>query len=168
MRKMRLVIFVLIGTALVLSQVGCGGEVSHDHGHSHAGGEDHHHEPHYHEPPHGGAGVTLGNEDAHIEFLLDAEVGTVTAWFFKPHMEQYLRMKLESFEVLVKRSEGETKLVFEALANPGTGETVGNTSQFVATAEWLGKAETFDAVIPEITVLGKTYNNLEFNYPKGN
>ena len=58
--------------------------------------------------------------------------------------------------------------IIEALANPGTGETVGNTSQFVAKAEWLGKAETFDAVIPEITVLGKTYNNLEFNYPKGN
>ena len=38
----------------------------------------------------------------------------------------------------------------------------------MANAEWLGKAETFDAVIPEITVLGKTYNNLEFNYPKGN
>ena len=66
MKKIRLVIFVLIGTAVVLSQVGCGGEVAHDHGHSHAGGEDHHHEPHYHEPPHGGAGVTLGNEDAQL------------------------------------------------------------------------------------------------------
>ena len=165
---MRLIFFSLIVLILALSQLGCGGEGGQVDEHSHAEGETHHHEPHYHEPPHGGAGVTLGNEDAHIEFLADAEEGTVTAWFFKPHMEQYLRMELESFEVLVKRSEGETKLVFEALANPGTGETVGNTSQFVANAEWLGKAETFDAVIPEITVLGKTYNNLEFNYPKGN
>ena len=165
---MRLIFFSLIVLIFALSQVGCEGEGGQVDEHSHAEGENHHHEPHYHEPPHGGAGVTLGNEDAHIEFLVDAEVGTVTAWFFKPHMEQYLRMKLESFEVLVKRSEGETKLVFEALANPGTGETVGNTSQFVATAEWLGKVETFDAVIPKITVLGKTYNNLEFNYPKGN
>ena len=166
--KMRLIFFSLIVLIFALSQVGCGGEGGQIDEHSHAEGENHHHEPHYHEPPHGGAGVTLGNEDAHIEFLADAEEGTVTAWFFKPHMEQYLRMDLESFEVLVKRSEGKTKLVFEALANPGTGETVGNTSQFVANAEWLGKAETFDAVIPEITVLGKTYNNLEFNYPKGN
>ena len=165
---MRLIFFSLIVLIFALSQVGCGRQGGQVHEHSHAEGENHHHEPHYHEPPHGGAGVTLGNEDAHIEFLADAEEGTVTAWFFKPHMEQYLRMELESFEVLVKRSEGETKLVFEALANPGTGETVGNTSQFVANAEWLGKAETFDAVIPEITVLGKTYNNLEFNYPKGN
>ena len=165
---MRLIFLSLIVLIFALSQVGCGDEGGQVHEHSHAEGENHHYEPHYHEPPHGGAGVTLGNEDAHIEFLADAEEGTVTAWFFKPHMEQYLRMELESFEVLVKRSEGETKLMFEALANPGTGETVGNTSQFVANAEWLGKAETFDAVIPEITVLGKTYNNLEFNYPKGN
>lgn len=165
---MRLIFFSLIVLIFALSQVGCEGEGGQVDEYTHAESENHHHEPHYHEPPHGGAGVTLGNEDAHIEFLADAEEGTVTAWFFKPHMEQYLRMDLESFEVLVKRSEGEIKLVFEALANPGTGETVGNTSQFVANAEWLGKAETFDAVIPEITVLGKTYNNLEFNYPKGN
>ena len=92
---MRLIFFSLIVLIFALSQVGCGGEGGQIDEHSHAEGENHHHEPHYHEPPHGGAGVTLGNEDAHIEFLADAEEGNVTAWFFKPHMEQYLRMKLE-------------------------------------------------------------------------
>lgn len=77
-------------------------------------------------------------------------------------------MKLESFEVLAKREGGETKLLFEAVANPVTGETVGDTSEFLAKADWLGEAETFDAVLPEITVLGKVYRNVAFNYPKGN
>ena len=82
-------------------------------------------------------GVTLGNEDAHIEFLVNAEAGTVTAWFYKPHMANFLRMKLESFDVLAKREGGDAKLVFEAVANPVTGETVGNTSKFLAKADWL-------------------------------
>ena len=83
--------------------------------HSHSEGENHHHEPHYHEPPHGGL-VHLGMKMRTLSSWRMLR-GTVTAWFFKPHMEQYLRMDLESFEVLVKWSEGETKLVFDALAN---------------------------------------------------
>ena len=75
--------FLTLAVLVALGQVGCSG--GHDHDHSHA-------EPHYHEPPHGGAGVTLGDEAAHIEFLVDAGAGSVTAWFFTPHMERYLRI----------------------------------------------------------------------------
>ena len=77
-------------------------------------------------------------------------------------------MELKSFEVLAKRESGEVKLVFNAVANPGTGEKVGDTSQFLAKADWLSESESFDAVLPEITVLGKIYQNVAFNYPKGN
>ena len=80
--------FLILAVLVALGQVGCSG--GHDHDHSHA-------EPHYHEPPHGGAGVTLGDEAAHIEFLVDAGAGSVTAWFFTPHMERYLRIQAESF-----------------------------------------------------------------------
>ena len=167
MKKLYYICFLFSAVLVALGQAGCGGDPlqgeGHDHAHDHA-----HEEPHYHEPPHGGAGVTLGAEDAHIEFLVDAESKTVTAWFFKPHMERYLRMELKSFEVLAKRESGEVKLVFNAVANPGTGEKVGDTSQFLAKADWLSESESFDAVLPEITVLGKIYQNVAFNYPKGN
>jgi len=112
--------------------------------------------------------VTLGDEEAHIEFLVDAEAGTVTAWFFKPHMEQYLRIKAESFAVLAKLPDGEAKLTFAAVPNAGTGETVGNTSQFVARADWLAGVESFDAVLLEVSVRGRVYRSVSFNYPKGN
>ena len=112
--------------------------------------------------------MTLGDEEAHIEFLVDAEVGTVTAWFFKPHMERYLRIKAESFAVLAKLPDGEARLTFAAVANAGTGETIGDTSQFVARADWLAGARSFDAVLPEVSVRGTVYRDIAFNYPKGN
>ena len=112
--------------------------------------------------------MTLGDEEAHIEFLADAEVGTITAWFFTPHMERYLRIKAETFEVLARRADGEARLTFAAVANTGTGETVGDTSQFVARADWLVAVEAFDAVLPEVTVQGRVYRSVAFNYPKGN
>jgi len=151
--------FLILAVLVVLGQVGCSD--GHDHDHTHA-------EPHYHEPPHGGAGVTLGDEAAHIEFLADAETGTMIAWFFTPHMERYLRVQVESFEVLAKLPEGEARLTFHPVANAGTGETVGDTSQFVAQADGLAGAESFDAVLPEVTVRGTVYRNVAFNYPKGN
>ena len=112
--------------------------------------------------------MTLGDEEAHIEFLVDAEAGTVTAWFFTPHMERYLRIKAESFEVLAKRTNGEAKLTFTGVANAGTGETVGDTSQFVARADWLVGVEAFDGVLPEVSIHGRVYRSVAFNYPKGN
>ena len=151
--------WMILAGLVALGQAGCSG--GHDHDHPHA-------EPHHHEPPHGGAGVTLGDEEAHIEFLADAEVGTITAWFFTPHMERYLRIKAESFEVLAKLPDGEVRLVFTAVANAATGETVGDTSQFVAGADWLAGVEAFDAVLLEVSIQGRVYRNVAFNYPKGN
>ena len=151
--------FLILAGMVALGQAGCGG--GHDHDHSHAG-------PHHHDPPHGGAGVTLGDEEAHIEFLVDAEAGTVTAWFFTPHMDRYLRIKAESFVVLARLPGGEVRLVFKAVANAGTGETIGDTSQFEARADWLAGVVSFDAVLPEVSIRGRVYRSVAFNYPKGN
>ncbi len=112
--------------------------------------------------------MTLGDEEAHIEFLADAEVGTITAWFFTPHMERYLRIKAESCAVLAHQPAGEARLAFKAVANAGTGETVGDTSQFVAGADWLAGVEAFDAVLLEVNVQGRVYRNVAFKYTKGN
>ena len=171
----KLISLMILASLIVFGQAGCGGghdhsEVGHHHDppHGGAGGHDHSEVGHHHDPPHGGAGVTLGDEDAHIEFLVDEEAGTVTAWFFTPHMEQYLRIKAESFEVLAKLPDGEVVLTFVAVANAGTGETVGDTSQFVARADWLTGSGSFDAVLSEVSVRGKVYRSIGFNYPEGN
>jgi hypothetical protein len=69
---------------------------------------------------------------------------------------------------LAKLPDGEARLTFAAVANAGTGETVGDTSQFVARADWLGGAGSFDAVLQEVSVRGRVYRSIAFNYPKGN
>ena len=153
----KLICWMVLASLIAFGQAGCGG----GHDHSEVGA-------HHHDPPHGGAGVTLGDEEAHIEFLVDEEAGTVTAWFFKPHMEQYLRIKAGSFTVLAKLPDREVILTFAAVANAGTGETVGDTSQFVARADWLAGSGSFDAVLQEVSIRGTVYRSIGFNYPKGN
>ena len=54
------------------------------------------------------------------------------------------------------------------MPNPASGETVGDTSQFEAQADWLRTTPTLDAVLPLLTVRTKTYTDVAFNFPKGN
>lgn len=123
---------------------------------------------HHHEPPHGGTGVELGEEDAHVEFVRDAATGKMTAYILAPHMADFLRLEAKSFEVTAKVAGKEETLVFNAVASSATGETVGNTAQFEAQADWLKTATTFDGVLKEITIRGKTFTKVAFNFPKGN
>ena len=136
---------------------GCGGSSTPGHA---SGG-------HHHPPPHGGAGVVLGKEDFHIEFLHNPDSDTMTAWFFTPHMEDYLRIKTDSFDVVAKLPDGEQILTFKAVANPATGETVGDTSQFEVRSGWLKNAEHFDAVLKKILIRTNLYEGVSFNYPNG-
>src|SRR5580765_6586359 len=46
----------------------------HDHDH------EHHHHHHAEKGPHDGALVAIGHDDAHLEVVLDADTGTVTAY----------------------------------------------------------------------------------------
>jgi hypothetical protein len=55
-----------------------------------------------------------------------------------------------------------------AVANPATGETVGDTSLFEGQADWLKTAREFDATLKTITVRGTTFAEVKFNFPKGN
>ena len=69
---------------------------------------------------------------------------------------------------MAKLPDSDVMLTFVAVANAGTGETVGDTSQFVAKADWLAGSGSFDAVLSEVSVRGKVYRSIEFNYPEGN
>ena len=53
----------------------------------------------------------------------------------------------------------------QPVANPATGETVGDTSQFEAEAPWLVAAGGFQAVVREITVRGTRFENIAFVHP---
>ena len=122
---------------------------------------------HEHKPPHGGAPVELGEEENHVEFVLDASNGKLQAFVMDGELENFVRIAAPSLEITAQVSGRPEKLTLQPIANNATGEKVGDTSLFEAQAGWLKTTPTFDAVLTEITVHTKTYTNIAFNFPKG-
>jgi hypothetical protein len=151
----------LIVTAIFIA--GCG---KHDHGQSDADAGNAH--GHTHKAPHGGTVVALGAEECHLELVLDGAAGRLTAYVLDGHLEKFIRIPAASFDVVSARFDGEKTLSFSAEANTATGETVGDTSQFSVQADWLKNARSFDGELQQLTVRGKTYESVKFNFPRGN
>jgi hypothetical protein len=122
---------------------------------------------HEHLPPHGGAAVELGQEEYHVEFVLDHAAGQLQAFVLDGEMENFIRIAAPSLEVTAKVGGGEEKLLLRPVANHATGETAGDTSMFEAQADWLKTTPVFEAILKSITVRSTTYSNIAFSYPKG-
>ena len=123
---------------------------------------------HEHKPPHHGTPVVLGKEEYHVEMVLDAPAGRLQAYIMDGELENFVRVPAESFAVAALLGGKEEVLTFKAIGNNATGEKVGDTALFEAQADWLKTTSTFDAALKEITIHGKTYANIGFNFPKGN
>ena len=123
---------------------------------------------HEHHPPHGGTPVVLGNEEYHLELVSDPAAGKLTAFVMDGELENFIRLAVPSFTVVVPEPAPERLLVFQAVANGASGETVGDTSQFEAQAQWLRTTTNFNAVLPLLAVRNKSYTNVAFNFPRGN
>ena len=140
---------------------GCGKKDSHA-GHDHAA-----HAGHAHTAPHGGTLVELGDHAYNLEFVRDAATGRLSAYVLDGHAEHFIRIKAASFEVVASGGPEKRVLVFKAAANPATGETAGDTSQFDAQADWLKTTATFDATLASLDIKGTTFSAVAFNFPKG-
>ncbi len=123
---------------------------------------------HEHKPPHGGTPVVLGDEVYHVELVLDAASGKLQAYVFDGELENFIRSTVPSLEIGATVDGQPQTVVLTAVANPATGETVGDTSLFEGRADWLKSAKEFDATLKTITVRGTTFDDVKFNFPKGN
>jgi hypothetical protein len=123
---------------------------------------------HEHHPPHGGTPVVLGDEEYHVELVLDAAAGKLQAFVFDGELENFIRIPAASIEIDAQAGGREEPLILRAVANSATGEKVGDTSLFETQADWLKTTTNFDATLKEIVVRGKAYSNVKFNFPKGN
>ena len=122
---------------------------------------------HAHHPPHGGTPVVLGGEAYHLEFVRDAIVGKLSAYVLDGEMEEFIRLTAPSLELVVIISGARLTLTLHAVANPATGEKIGDTSLFEVDAEWLKGTDNFDAVITGIDIRGTHFGPVAFNFPKG-
>jgi hypothetical protein len=121
---------------------------------------------HEHSAPHGGALIELGEEFAHLEIVLDAATGRLTAYTLDGKAEKAIRIKQSEIEIGVGSPAATIKL--GGVANALTGETADDTSEFSGQSERLKGATGFDGVIKTISIKGKEFKDVAFNFPKGN
>ncbi len=122
---------------------------------------------HEHSAPHGGALVEFGEEFAHLEFVLDAATGKLTAYALDGEAEKPVRLKQGEIAVQIESPGNILNLKLTGVANALTGETAGDTSEFVAQSDQLKGLAKFDAAIKAVSIKGKDFKNIAFNFPKG-
>lgn len=149
----------------------------------HDGEEGHHHHHHSHgeKGPHNGALVAIGDDAAHLEVVLDAESGKVTVYVLDGEAKNPIPLKADKLEIAFTKehdheeAEGDKKPAGDELPDTGTLTLAavdpgadGTTSVFAGESAALKGADEFDAVLTSISVGGKEYANVKFNYPDGN
>src|SRR5258708_36748143 len=82
------------GTAPSTAKAKPDGDDDHDHDHEH-----HHH--HADKGPHGGALVAIGQDDAHLEIVLDGETGTLTAYVLDGAAEKAVAVKQQNLQLAI-------------------------------------------------------------------
>ena len=129
---------------------------NHDHPHQLDQSRDHH----VHQGPHNGTLVELGDHQYSIEFVHDPAAQSLSLYVLDGHAENFIRLPDRSIEAILQRNGQPTPLTLAAVANQATGETVGDTSQFTATAGWLSSPQNIELAIPSLTVRGMAFQDI--------
>lgn len=122
---------------------------------------------HEHKSPHGGTLVAFGEEFAHLELVLDAATGKLTAYALDGEAENAVKLVQTEIEIEVKKPAAFI-VKLAAVENALSGEKSGATSEFSGQAERLKNLKTFDGAIKSINIKAKEFQNIEFNFPNGN
>jgi hypothetical protein len=124
---------------------------------------------HRHEAPHGGTLVALGDELAHLELVLDADSGELTAYVLDGEAERGLPIAQDAIALRIAAGDAAPFAVrLAAVENVLTGETVGRTSQFAARDPRLQGLAQFEATIDRLALKGQVFENVRFAFPEGN
>lgn len=123
------------------------------------------HAHHAHVAPHGGTLVEVGEHQFALEFVRDAEAGTLTLYVLDAHAENFVRLPAKAIEVTVDVKGRAEKLSLAAVANELSGETVGDTSQFTAQADWLKRDGEFAGKIAALEIRGTVFKDVAFTFP---
>ena len=144
--------FVSLLVASLALLAGCS---KHD-DHAHAGGG------HAHTAPHGGKLIELGEHAGNLELVRDAATGTLTVYVLDGHAENFIRIAAPALEATAFAGGQKRTLSLKAVANPATGETVGNTSQFEARADWLKSGGELNGEIGVVEMRGTRFGPTAF------
>ena len=157
------------------------GKDDHEHDHGH-----HHH--HAEKGPHGGALVAIGQDDAHLELVLDAETGTLTAYVLDGHAEKAVAIKQKNLQLAITLEHGHDDQGHDEHGHDGEDEKKdelpestfplmlaavspgddGAASEFSGQSDELKGAHEFEAALTSITVGQTPFKGVTFKYPAGN
>jgi hypothetical protein len=150
-----------LATVLLCTLTACAKKDEHA-GHNHSAPAKH-----VHTAPHGGTLVELGDHAFNLELVRDPATGKLTAYVLDSHAESFVRISTPSFEITATVAGAKQKLSLVAVANAATGEKIGATSQFEATADWLKTTAAFDGVITALTIRDNPFKSVAFKLPQG-
>jgi len=125
---------------------------------------------HEHHAPHKGTLVEFGEEFAHLELVIDSATGKISAYVLDGEAEKAIRVAQKEIEIKVLKSEKSDAFTFslKAQAVVLSGEKEGDTSEFAGASDKLKGLKVFDGTVSAITVKGKEFKDVKFNFPKGN
>jgi hypothetical protein len=105
--------------------------------------------------------VPLGEHLYNLEFVHDGANGKLTAYLLDAHAENFIRGPLAAINLTVDVNGTPKPITLFAVANPATGEIVGDTSEYSAQADWLkATAAPLKIVIPVLIIRDATFRNI--------
>ncbi|HTB23632.1 MAG TPA: hypothetical protein VK914_13125 [bacterium] len=126
---------------------------------------------HEHHPPHHGSLQVFGEDAAHLELVLDAKTGRLTAYALDGEAEEYIRLAQPSIRIRVLKSDPAGKpfsLTLRAVANVLTGEKVGDSAEFETVSPHLRGLKSFEGRFGPVSIRGLRFGSNLLDYPLGN
>jgi hypothetical protein len=141
-----------------------------DAGHdAHEGGEHGHDHHHAEKGPHGGTLVAIGDEAAHVEFVLDAEAGVLTAYVLDAEAKKPVDADQDTLDIGFTVENEETKKdEVPELRDVILKKSATSEAEFSGQSDNLKGLKEFSGSIGQITVNGKEFKNVTFEFPEGN
>ena len=129
--------------------------------HEHVSESEHGH--HVHVAPHGGQLVEVGEHGAgfNLELVVHPD-GFLQIYVLDAHAENFVRIPAYSMTFEIQNININNKQILcEAVEDPVTGETVGNSSLFTST-ERIEEFIPFKGVFTQLDIMEFSYENLSF------
>ena len=125
---------------------------------------------HEHHAPHKGSLQVFGEEFAHLELVLDAAGGTLTAYALDGEAEKPQRLAQKEIVLFLrlKPKAEPVAVVLKAVPNILSGETVGDSSQFEGWAPGLKGCKAFTGTAGRVRLRGRLFKGVKIKYPEGN
>jgi hypothetical protein len=122
---------------------------------------------HAHTAPHGGILVELGDEVAHLEFVVDTVRAEILAYVLDGEAEKGIaltqgRLDLKMLDLV---PGGEVFTVFGGKGSALTGERPDSTSTFIAFVPQLKEHPAFHGVLQRVEVRGQVFTDIPITYP---